>query len=49
MLKYDSQHGQFKGTIEVKEDGLTVNGKEVKFYMKYVNWRADVLYSRGRY
>lgn len=34
MLKYDSQHGQFKGTIEVKEDGLTVNGKEVKFYMK---------------
>ncbi|KAJ9651629.1 hypothetical protein H2198_009102 [Neophaeococcomyces mojaviensis] len=34
MLKYDSTHGQFKGTIEVKEDGLVVNGKEVKFYMK---------------
>jgi glyceraldehyde 3-phosphate dehydrogenase len=34
MLKYDSTHGQFKGTIEVKEDSLVVNGQEVKFYMK---------------
>lgn len=34
MLKYDSQHGQFKGSIEVKSDSLVVNGKEVKFYMK---------------
>lgn len=34
MLKYDSTHGQFKGTIEVKEDGLVVNGKEIKFYTK---------------
>lgn len=34
MLKYDSTHGQFKGTIEVKSDALIVNGKEVKFYMK---------------
>src|SRR5271154_5339035 len=34
MLKYDSQHGQFKGTIEVKGDSLVVNGKTVKFYMK---------------
>merc|ERR1712093_358774 len=34
MLKYDSTHGQFKGTIEVKGDSLIVNGKEVKFYMK---------------
>jgi glyceraldehyde 3-phosphate dehydrogenase len=34
MLKYDSQHGQFKGTIEVKSDSLIVNGKTVKFYMK---------------
>ena len=30
MLKYDSQHGQFKGTIEIEEDGLVVNGKKVK-------------------
>jgi glyceraldehyde 3-phosphate dehydrogenase len=34
MLKYDSQHGQFKGTIEVQGDNLIVNGKTVKFYMK---------------
>jgi len=34
MLKYDSTHGQFKGTIEAKEDGLIVNGKTVKFYSK---------------
>lgn len=32
MLKYDSQHGQFKGTIEVKGNDLVVNGQTVKFY-----------------
>ncbi|CAJ2510984.1 Uu.00g066090.m01.CDS01 [Anthostomella pinea] len=32
MLKYDSTHGTFKGTIEVNKDGLVVNGKTVKFY-----------------
>jgi len=34
MLKYDSQHGQFKGTIEVSGNDLIVNGKTVKFYTK---------------
>lgn len=34
MLKYDSTHGQFKGTIEVKDEALIVNGQEIKFYMK---------------
>jgi glyceraldehyde 3-phosphate dehydrogenase len=34
MLKYDSTHGQFKGTIEATEEGLVVNGKTVKFYSK---------------
>jgi len=34
MLKYDSQHGPFKGTIEVSGDDLIVNGKTVKFYTK---------------
>ncbi|RYP90261.1 hypothetical protein DL770_003630 [Monosporascus sp. CRB-9-2] len=34
MLKYDSTHGQFKGTISVESDGLVVNGKKVKFYME---------------
>ena len=30
MLKYDSIHGQFKGTIEVKDGHLVVNGKTVR-------------------
>jgi len=32
MLKYDSVHGQFKGTIEVSGKDLIVNGKKVTFY-----------------
>lgn len=33
MLKYDSTHGVFKGTIEVDgEKGLIVNGKKIRFY-----------------
>jgi glyceraldehyde 3-phosphate dehydrogenase len=34
MLKYDSTHGQFKGTVEATDHGLTVNGKHVAFYQK---------------
>lgn len=36
MLKYDTQHGQFKGTIEVKGDDLVVNGQTIKFYTEKV-------------
>lgn len=32
LLRYDSVHGKFKGTVEVTEDGLIVNGKEIKIY-----------------
>jgi len=32
MLKYDSTHGNFKGTISVEGNDLKVNGKTVKFY-----------------
>ncbi|KAJ5626518.1 glyceraldehyde-3-phosphate dehydrogenase [Penicillium herquei] len=32
MLRYDSTHGQFKGTIEIAEDGLIINGKKVRFF-----------------
>ncbi|CAK42800.1 hypothetical protein CBS63078_10252 [Aspergillus niger] len=32
MLKYDSTHGQFKGTIETYEEGLIVNGKKIRFF-----------------
>ncbi len=30
MLKYDSTHGQFKGTVEVKDGQLVVNGKSIR-------------------
>lgn len=30
MLKYDSTHGKFKGTVEVKNGKLVVNGNEIR-------------------
>jgi glyceraldehyde 3-phosphate dehydrogenase len=30
LLKYDSVHGRFPGTVEAKGDALVVNGKEIK-------------------
>jgi hypothetical protein len=30
MLKYDSVHGRFKGTVEYDGDGLVINGNKVK-------------------
>ncbi len=30
MLKYDTMHGQFKGTIEVKDGNLVVNGNVIR-------------------
>ncbi|MDR0738429.1 MAG: type I glyceraldehyde-3-phosphate dehydrogenase, partial [Prevotellaceae bacterium] len=30
MLRYDSVHGQFKGTIEVKDGKLVVNGQAIR-------------------
>ena len=32
MLEYDSVHGRFKGTVEIKSGKLFVNGKEVIVY-----------------
>ncbi|MBO8434164.1 MAG: type I glyceraldehyde-3-phosphate dehydrogenase [Tyzzerella sp.] len=32
MLKYDSIHGRFKGTIEIKGDKLVVNGNEITVF-----------------
>lgn len=34
LLKYDSVHGKFQGTIEAKEKSLVVNGKEVALLME---------------
>ncbi|MCL2417822.1 MAG: type I glyceraldehyde-3-phosphate dehydrogenase [Conexibacteraceae bacterium] len=30
LLKYDSSYGPFPGTVEVTDDGIAVNGKEVR-------------------
>ena len=30
LLKYDSVHGKFQGTIEVKNGNLVVNGNEIR-------------------
>ncbi|MBI1371031.1 MAG: type I glyceraldehyde-3-phosphate dehydrogenase [Planctomycetes bacterium] len=30
LLKYDSTHGQFKGSVEASEEGILVNGKLIK-------------------
>src|SRR4030066_1991038 len=32
LLKYDSNYGRFDGTVEVKDDGLFVDGKAVKVF-----------------
>jgi glyceraldehyde 3-phosphate dehydrogenase len=32
LLKYDSNYGHFDGTVEVKEDGLHIDGKHVKAF-----------------
>ena len=42
MIKHDSVHGQFKGTVEVEGDELVVNGKRIKVFNEkepsQVNW-----------
>ncbi|MDN5360082.1 MAG: hypothetical protein PWQ84_1145 [Thermotogaceae bacterium] len=30
LLKYDSVHGRFNGTVDSKDDAIVVNGKEIK-------------------
>ncbi len=32
LLKYDSVHGKFPGSVEATNDGIIVNGKEIKIY-----------------
>jgi glyceraldehyde 3-phosphate dehydrogenase len=34
LLEYDSVHGKFDGTIEIKNDNLIVNGKEIRVTAK---------------
>lgn len=32
MLKYDTVHGRFKGSVEAADDKIVVNGKEIKVF-----------------
>ncbi len=32
LLKYDSVHGRFPGTVEAADDGLIVNGKKIRVF-----------------
>jgi len=32
LLKYDSVHGRFPGSVEASTDGIIVNGKEIRIY-----------------
>ncbi|WP_439241202.1 type I glyceraldehyde-3-phosphate dehydrogenase [Lonepinella sp. BR2474] len=44
MLKYDSTHGRFDGTVEVRDGKLVVNGKEIRVTAERdpanLNWGA---------
>jgi len=57
LLKYDSVHGRFKGTVEATSDSLIVNGKTIKVSAEKdptkLPWAANnidtVLESTGRF
>ncbi|HET7789413.1 MAG TPA: type I glyceraldehyde-3-phosphate dehydrogenase [Gemmatimonadales bacterium] len=57
LLKYDSVHGRFPGTVEARGDALVVNGKEIKVSAvkepEQLPWKAAgvelVLESTGRF
>jgi len=44
MLRYDTVHGQFQGTIEVGEDSITVNGEKIKVFAcmdaAQIDWKS---------
>jgi glyceraldehyde 3-phosphate dehydrogenase len=54
LLKHDSVHGKFPGTVEVKDDGLVINGDLVKISAEKdpaaIKWNCDiVIESTGRF
>ncbi len=57
LLKYDSVHGRFNGTVTAEADGIVVNGKKIKIYAerepKNLPWTEHgvdvVLESTGRF
>jgi len=57
LLKYDSTHGRFKGTVEAKDGAIVVNGKEIPITQEKdpakLPWKARgaqiVLESTGKF
>ncbi|MBN1900056.1 type I glyceraldehyde-3-phosphate dehydrogenase [Candidatus Sumerlaeota bacterium] len=57
LLKYDSVHGKFEGTVESKESSIVINGKEIKITAEKdpaaLPWKAlgvdVVIESTGRF
>jgi glyceraldehyde 3-phosphate dehydrogenase len=57
LLKYDSVHGPFKGTVEASADALIINGKKISIFaekdpakLPWANLNVDVvLESTGRF
>ena len=57
LLKYDSVHGRFDGTVVAESDGIVVNGKKIMIYAerepKNLPWEENninvVLESTGRF
>jgi glyceraldehyde 3-phosphate dehydrogenase len=45
LLKYDSVHGRFDGTVEATERGLVVNGKKIHIHAekdpRNLPWKAE--------
>ena len=48
MLRYDTMHGQFKGSIEIKDGKLVVNGKAIRVTAEKEPGRPEVERSRRR-
>ena len=52
LLKYDSVHGRFKGTVEVGEKSLIVNGREIQITQEKdpanLPWKALKVPGRAR-
>jgi glyceraldehyde 3-phosphate dehydrogenase len=48
MLKYDSTHGKFKGTVAVKDGNLVVNGKTIRVSAEKNPRRSQMVRHRGR-
>ena len=44
MLKYDTMHGHFDGTIEIEDNALIVNGNKVTYFAEKdpsnINWKS---------